>query len=216
MLPPSKPAKNCVCICYEKWLPEIIFACVSSGIFLYFLELFAMGPLQFSWPRGVPENWFTKPGFWEHFVSFSQEKQQNTEFTKFSSVRTPEIYQIWFFGIGPDPAGSDIFLLFFGKPGLREKFVFNSRPLYLCHSKCLLKSPFLESQLLRSPLRSLPPSKSLCKTPSKNPSSYNLLHSSLENFLFLNLRQEESPYWGNLSLLRQRMPSQECQKSHPS
>ena len=37
-------------------------------------ELFAMGPVQFSWPRGVAENSFTKPGFWEHFVDFSQEK----------------------------------------------------------------------------------------------------------------------------------------------
>ena len=59
---------------------------------LLFWEPFAIGPVQFSWPRGVAENWFTKPGFWEHFVSFSNEKQQNTEFTKFSSVRTPEIY----------------------------------------------------------------------------------------------------------------------------
>ena len=45
-----------------------------------------------------------KPGFWEHFVDFFQEKQQYTEFTKFSLVRTPEIYLIRFFGIGPDPA----------------------------------------------------------------------------------------------------------------
>ena len=51
-----------------------------------------MGPVQFSWPRGVVENSFTKPRFWEHFVDSSKEKQQNTEFTKFSLVRTPEIY----------------------------------------------------------------------------------------------------------------------------
>ena len=49
---------------------------------------FVLGKVQAS---GVAENWFTKPGFWEHFVSFSQEKEQNTAFTKFSSVRTPEI-----------------------------------------------------------------------------------------------------------------------------
>ena len=55
-------------------------------------ELSAMGPVQFSRPRGVAEKSFTKPGFWEHFVDFSQEKQQNTEFTKFSLVRTPQIY----------------------------------------------------------------------------------------------------------------------------
>ena len=45
---------------------------------LDFSELFAMGPAQFSCPRGVAENSFTKPGFSEHFVDFSQEKQQNT------------------------------------------------------------------------------------------------------------------------------------------
>ena len=33
-------------------------------------EPFAMRPVQFSWPRRVAENWLTKPGFGEHFVSF--------------------------------------------------------------------------------------------------------------------------------------------------
>ena len=33
-------------------------------------ELFAIGPVQCSWPCGVAENWFTKPGFWEYFVGF--------------------------------------------------------------------------------------------------------------------------------------------------
>ena len=37
-------------------------------------ELFALGPVQFSRPRGVAENCFIKPGFWEHFVDNSQEK----------------------------------------------------------------------------------------------------------------------------------------------
>ena len=53
----------------------------------HFSELFAMGPGQFSRPIRL-----LKPGFGELFVDFSQEKQQNTEFTKFSLVRTPEIY----------------------------------------------------------------------------------------------------------------------------
>ena len=34
-------------------------------------ELFAMGPVQFSRPRGVAENSFTKPGFWKDYVVFS-------------------------------------------------------------------------------------------------------------------------------------------------
>ena len=62
------------------------------GVAIMISELFAIGPVQFSWPRGVAENSFTKPGFWEHVVHSSQEKQQNTEFTKFSFVRTPEGY----------------------------------------------------------------------------------------------------------------------------
>ena len=37
-------------------------------------ELFAMGPVQLRCPCGVAENSFTKPGFWEHLVDFSQEK----------------------------------------------------------------------------------------------------------------------------------------------
>ena len=36
-------------------------------------ELFAMGPVQFSWPRGVAESSFTKQGFGDNFVDFSQE-----------------------------------------------------------------------------------------------------------------------------------------------
>ena len=45
----------------------------------YESELFAIGPVQFSRPRGVAENWFTKPEFWEHVVDFSQEKQRKTQ-----------------------------------------------------------------------------------------------------------------------------------------
>ena len=62
-----------------------IFLEGQDGIFqtlkcTFFSEPFAIGPVQFSWPRGVAENWFTKPGFWEQFVSFYQEKTaQNTE-----------------------------------------------------------------------------------------------------------------------------------------
>ena len=39
---------------------------------------------------------------------FPRQKQQNAEFTKFSSVQTPEIYQLLFFRIGPDPVSSDL------------------------------------------------------------------------------------------------------------
>ena len=40
-------------------------------------EPFAIGPVQFSWPRGAAGNWFTKPGFWEHFVSFLEKKAKH-------------------------------------------------------------------------------------------------------------------------------------------
>ena len=69
------------------------FAAAQNAASDFFLsEPFAMGPVQFRRLRGVAENWFTQPGFWEHSVSFPRKKQQNTEFTKFFSVRTPEIY----------------------------------------------------------------------------------------------------------------------------
>ena len=46
-------------------------------------------------------------------------------------------------------------------------------------SRCLLESPFLEP-LRRTLLRTLPPSKAHCKTPSKNP-CWNRLESTLKN-----------------------------------
>ena len=49
-------------------------------------ELFTMRPVQYSWPRGVAKNSVTKPVFWEQFADFSQEKEQTTELTKYSSV----------------------------------------------------------------------------------------------------------------------------------
>ena len=39
--------------------------------------------------------------------SLARKSALNTEFTKFSSVRTPEVYWIWFSGIGPDPVSSE-------------------------------------------------------------------------------------------------------------
>ena len=49
-----------------------------------FSKLFAMGPVQFSWPRGVAENVFTKPGFWEHFVDFPRKQQTQSSLNFFS------------------------------------------------------------------------------------------------------------------------------------
>ena len=59
-------------------------------------ELFATGPVQCSWPRGVAEiGLLTRVlGAFCHFFPkiFREEKQRKTEFTKLSSVRTSEIY----------------------------------------------------------------------------------------------------------------------------
>ena len=41
------------------------------------LELFAMGPVQLSLPRGVAEILFTKLDFGEHFVSFPRKTAQH-------------------------------------------------------------------------------------------------------------------------------------------
>ena len=107
-----------------------------------------MGPVQFSCPRGVAENSFTEPGFWDHFVDFSQAKQQNGDFTKFSSVRT---------GIGPDPVSSEIFVAGSRRNPLKKmqisvcptrfvplrcaKFRFSSAPRCGSGPKCRLDGP---------------------------------------------------------------------------
>ena len=72
------------------------------------LELFAMGPVQFSWPRGVAENWFTKLGFWAALCWFflGKKKRQNTGFTKFSSGPRKFRHRIWP-GEGPLHHGND-------------------------------------------------------------------------------------------------------------
>ena len=54
----------------DQWLPILS---ESSGLHS---ELFAIGPVQFSWPRGGAENWFTKLGFWEDFVHFPRKNSK--------------------------------------------------------------------------------------------------------------------------------------------
>ena len=55
------------------------------------------------WPKIGLLNWL-----WGAFCTFFLGKTaQNTEFTKFSSVRTPEFTKSVFFGIGPDPVSSE-------------------------------------------------------------------------------------------------------------
>ena len=66
------------------------------GVFSYFLFVFI------SWPRGVAENWFTKPRFWEHFVYFSQENKQNHQSSlNFLQSRPQKLTKSDFSGLAP-------------------------------------------------------------------------------------------------------------------
>ena len=78
-----------------KEAPKMLFVSVAEPEFL--MIFFGGGRVsqnRLQWGRSnlIAENSFTKPGFWEHFVDFSQENSKHTEFTKFSLVRTPDIY----------------------------------------------------------------------------------------------------------------------------
>ena len=44
-----------------------------------------MGPVQFRRSRGVAENWFTKPGFWEHSVNFPRKNSKRQSSLNFFS-----------------------------------------------------------------------------------------------------------------------------------
>ena len=45
----------------------------------FWSEPFAIGPVQFSWPRRVAENWFTKPGFFGSILSVFPMKSSKTQ-----------------------------------------------------------------------------------------------------------------------------------------
>ena len=49
----------------------------------------------------MAENWFTKPGFWEHFVSFSQEKQQPQGSLNFFQSGPRKFTKSDFLGLAP-------------------------------------------------------------------------------------------------------------------
>ena len=66
-----------------------------------FRNCFPIGPVQFCWPAEWPKNWFTRPGFWEHLVSFSLERTANTEFTKVLQSRPRDFTQSKFSGSAP-------------------------------------------------------------------------------------------------------------------
>ena len=65
---------------------------------------------KFLSPPNMAKDGFSEPGFGGHFVwVFVKEKQHNTEFTKFSSVCSPDptLTKCDFSAIGPDPMISD-------------------------------------------------------------------------------------------------------------
>ena len=70
-------------------------------------------------PAESPKNWFTKLGFWEHFVSFSKEKQQKTEFTNFLQSGSRKFTKSDFSGLAPiRRVLKDDDQHFFGKVGI--------------------------------------------------------------------------------------------------
>ena len=75
-------------------------------------ELFAMGPVQFSWPRGVAENSFTKPGFREYFVDFFPRKNSKTQSSlTFYQSRPRQSTNSDFLGLSPNPVSSEFILV---------------------------------------------------------------------------------------------------------
>ena len=78
----------------KRFLHSAAYECLSG--------LFAMGPVQFSCPRGVAENSFTKPGFWEHFVDFTQKKSSKTQSSlNFLQSRPRKFTKSDFSGLAP-------------------------------------------------------------------------------------------------------------------
>ena len=64
-------------------------------------ELFAMGPVQFSWPRGVTENSFTKPGFWEGCVGFPRKNSKTQSSLNFLQSGPRTFTKSDFSGLAP-------------------------------------------------------------------------------------------------------------------
>ena len=74
-------------------------------------ELFAVGPAQFSRPRGVAENSFTKPGFGKILSTFPRKKSKTQSSLNLLQSGPWKFTKSDFFGIGPDPVSSDNCLL---------------------------------------------------------------------------------------------------------
>ena len=60
-----------------------------------------MGPVQFSWPRGVAENWFTKSSFWEHFVGFPEKNSKTQSSLNFLHSGPRKFTKSHFSGLAP-------------------------------------------------------------------------------------------------------------------
>ena len=66
-----------------------------------FRTVFQQGQSNLVDPAEWPKIGFTKPDFWEHFVSFSQEKQQNTSSLNFLQSGPRKFTKSDFSGLAP-------------------------------------------------------------------------------------------------------------------
>ena len=57
--------------------------------------------VQFSWPRGVAENWFTKPGFWEKYVDFPRQNSKTQSSLNFLLSGPRKFTKSDFSGLAP-------------------------------------------------------------------------------------------------------------------
>ena len=64
-------------------------------------EPFALGPVQFSWPCGVAENWFTKPGFGSILSVFSRRKSKTQSSLNFLQSGPRKFSKSDFLGLAP-------------------------------------------------------------------------------------------------------------------
>ena len=60
-----------------------------------------MGPVRFSWPRGVAENWFTKLGFVSILLIFRRKNSKAQSSLDFLQSEPPKFTKSDFSGLAP-------------------------------------------------------------------------------------------------------------------
>ena len=157
-------------------------------------ELLAAGLVQFSCPRGVSENPFTKPGFWEHFVDFSPWKNSKTQ----SSLNFP-LFEPWKFTKSDFRGLAPIRLLqvsFFVARCLSFLLLFRLCCMGLCPFPPLMRT----AQPFREASASAPSERQGIGSETPNRVPKLLVHQNCDALLTLSLLISED-FWVFLSLL---------------